>query len=318
MHVEDRIARITEIHDMFHNPDKETVLTPWRVVNMHLSDCLGGYCFFNENFSGKNQKEVIGGDGTLFDYVDTPEPRFVDRGAVTQEVFNAGEPDDKDTSSGSRILEINSKTGLYPLYAAYSLYRRRIQDFIDAGLITDPENLTVDEEQVIWDDVLQNNIYVISNTPMAEAITRRTLRGFRHVMNTHIKNDQIVQRAKEEPDALAAQLRTVGYWNGTKAKAMLSFTAVIGNPPYQEIKATDKASTNAAFASALYPLFIDLAREMRPSYIYLITPSRWMTKQGQGISDEWVEKSIAREDYVTIHDYPNANECFPSVEIKGE
>ena len=32
----------------FKNPDKETVLTPWRVVNMHLSDCLGGYNFWNK------------------------------------------------------------------------------------------------------------------------------------------------------------------------------------------------------------------------------------------------------------------------------
>ena len=38
---EDRINKIATIFSYFHNPDKETVLTPWRVVNMHLSDCLG-------------------------------------------------------------------------------------------------------------------------------------------------------------------------------------------------------------------------------------------------------------------------------------
>lgn len=46
--IEERINKITEMHSYFKNPDKETLLTPWRVVNMHMSDCLGGWCFYNE------------------------------------------------------------------------------------------------------------------------------------------------------------------------------------------------------------------------------------------------------------------------------
>jgi hypothetical protein len=46
--IEERIERITHIFGTFRNPDKETVLTPWRVVNMHLGDCLGGYVFLDE------------------------------------------------------------------------------------------------------------------------------------------------------------------------------------------------------------------------------------------------------------------------------
>lgn len=49
--VEERIGRITDIFSTFRNPDKETVLTPWRVVNMHLGDCLGGYCFLTRIMS---------------------------------------------------------------------------------------------------------------------------------------------------------------------------------------------------------------------------------------------------------------------------
>ena len=61
---------------------------------MHLGDCLGGYNFFEKNY-----------ETTL------SEPRFIDRGEVTANVFA---PD-------SRILEINSKSGLYPLYMAYAM-----------------------------------------------------------------------------------------------------------------------------------------------------------------------------------------------------
>lgn len=44
----ERVKRIAEIFSHFRNPDKETVLTPWRVVNLHLSNMMGGYCFLNE------------------------------------------------------------------------------------------------------------------------------------------------------------------------------------------------------------------------------------------------------------------------------
>src|SRR5699024_7933464 len=62
---DERVKKIADQFAMFKNPDKETVLTPWRVVNMHMSDCLGGYCFYNDDFT---------------DIID--EPRFVNHGKV--------------------------------------------------------------------------------------------------------------------------------------------------------------------------------------------------------------------------------------------
>ncbi|MBR5841780.1 MAG: DEAD/DEAH box helicase family protein, partial [Bacteroidaceae bacterium] len=67
--VEERIERITDIFSTFRNPDKETVLTPWRVVNMHLGDCLGGYNFFEQGYE-----------------TSLTEPRFIDKGEVTSNV----------------------------------------------------------------------------------------------------------------------------------------------------------------------------------------------------------------------------------------
>lgn len=49
----ERVKRIAEIFSHFRNPDKETVLTPWRVVNLHLSSMVGGYCFLNEQFDSQ-------------------------------------------------------------------------------------------------------------------------------------------------------------------------------------------------------------------------------------------------------------------------
>ena len=100
--IEERIERITTIFNTFRNPDKETVLTPWRVVNMHMSDCFGGWCFYGESFDEKDILSI---------------PRYVDCGKVTQNIFR---PE-------SHILEINSKSGLYPLYVAYNIYRSRVE-----------------------------------------------------------------------------------------------------------------------------------------------------------------------------------------------
>lgn len=98
--IEERIERIAAIFNTFRNPDKETVLTPWRVVNMHMSDCLGGWCFYDKDF-----KEPLS------------IPRYVEQGRVTKDVFR----------TDAHILEINSKSGLYPLYVAYNIYRARVE-----------------------------------------------------------------------------------------------------------------------------------------------------------------------------------------------
>ena len=137
----ERVKKIAAQFAMFKNPDKETVLTPWRVVNMHMSDCLGGYCFYNEDFT-----ETI------------EEPRFVDRGKVTQETF---------ANINAQILEINSKTGLYPLYVVYSIYRKRCET-------VNAHELTIEKQYQLWQKTVEDNIFVICKTPMAKAITRRT------------------------------------------------------------------------------------------------------------------------------------------------
>lgn len=41
----ERVKKIAELFSTFKNPDKETVLTPFRVVNIHMSNCLGGWDF---------------------------------------------------------------------------------------------------------------------------------------------------------------------------------------------------------------------------------------------------------------------------------
>ena len=309
MHVDERVRRISDIFSYFHNPDKETVLTPWRVVNMHMSDTLGGYTFFNERFDGPCEREVPATNGQLFECVTTLEPRFVDRGVVTREVFG----------SGSKILEINSKTGLYPLYVAYSLYRQRKKDFeATGGLIDDPDNYSVEEEQVIWDDILANNVYVICNTPMARRITERTLLGFRSLNmqegteRLNIKSVQLIRRATEDREELISDLLSEGFWQGNKKnKNIMKFGAVVGNPPYQVM---DGGGTGSS-ATPVYNKFVELAQILSPKYVSMIIPAKWYTG-GKGL-DEFRASMLNDKQLSYLYDIEDSRECFPTVDIAG-
>lgn len=313
MHVEDRIKMITDIFSYFRNPDKETVLTPWRVVNMHMSDTIGGYCFFNEKFDGPCSEEVLDENGNVIDEVETNKPRFVDQGDLTRQLFdNVNLASDLQT----KILEINSKTGLYPLYVTYSLYRRRLEEYIKAECI-DLENISVQDEQVVWDDVVENNIYVICNTPMAVGITRRTLLGFREYrekngitrpIKANIKNEQLVERASNHQDDLIKDLKSDGFWKGNRSKDIMKFNAVVGNPPYM-IKKEDTSDM------PVYHTFMDLGFKLS-SFASFITPGRFLFNAGK-TPEEFNNKMLNDEHFLVVRYEPDSQKIFENVDIKG-
>jgi hypothetical protein len=279
--VEERIGRITAIFNTFRNPDKETVLTPWRVVNMHLSDCLGGYVFFDEKFEqfGEN-------------------PRYVEQNSVTKNVFK----------TDTRILEINSKSGLYPLYMAYSIYRARLIADDPMGLNPNP---TPEQQLRVWDKTLAENIFVICKTPMAKSITKRTLAGFRKVkVNTRYFEDLVNQITNKPTNFIEKVKQGKTYWKSNNNDNM-KFNAIVGNPPYQEM---DGGGTGSS-AIPIYDKFVDIAKKINPEYLSMIMPSRWFSG-GRGL-DDFRDNMLNDNRLSIIHDYLKASDCFPQVEIKG-
>lgn len=95
----------------------------------------------------------------------------------------------------------------------------------------------------------------------------------------------------------------------------MHFNVVITNCPYQMTFGIEGA--NSSNAKSIYNLFIDKAIELNPEYICMITPSRWMTKTSQGIPEPWVDKMLQSNKFRVIHDFQDASDCFPGVEIKG-
>lgn len=282
--VDERVNGIADIISEFRYPDKETVLTPWRVVNMHLSDTVGGYDFFGE----KHRDEDL-----------LSEPRFVgeDR-EVTKRVFFTPAPN---------ILELNSKTGLYPLYMAYTLYRLQCKNQQGFG----PE-LTNEEKADVWKKVIEKNIFVVCKTKMAERITNRTLVGFSKIKvnakcYTDVRNNNadIIETLKNNPQHFVEDVKNgKEFWKANNNRNM-KFNAVVSNPPYQ-------VGVNK---EPLYHHFISIGMEIGDLGT-LIHPGRFLFNAGK-TPKAWNQKMLNDEHFKVVKYWKKSDEVFDAVDIKG-
>lgn len=282
--VDERVNGIADIISEFRYPDKETVLTPWRVVNMHLSDTVGGYDFFGE----KHRDEDL-----------LSELRFVgeDR-EVTKRVFFTPAPN---------ILELNSKTGLYPLYMAYTLYRLQCKNQQGFG----PE-LTNEEKADVWKKVIEKNIFVVCKTKMAERITNRTLVGFSNIKvnakcYTDVRNNNadIIETLKNNPQHFVEDVKNgKEFWKANNNRNM-KFNAVVSNPPYQ-------VGVNK---EPLYHHFISIGMEIGDLGT-LIHPGRFLFNAGK-TPKAWNQKMLNDEHFKVVKYWKKSDEVFDAVDIKG-
>lgn len=282
--VDERFNGIADIISEFRYPDKETVLTPWRVVNMHLSDTVGGYDFFGE----KHRDEDL-----------LSEPRFVgeDR-EVTKRVFFTPAPN---------ILELNSKTGLYPLYMAYTLYRLQCKNQQGFG----PE-LTNEEKADVWKKVIEKNIFVVCKTKMAERITNRTLVGFSKIKvnakcYTDVRNNNadIIETLKNNPQHFVEDVKNGKEFLKANNNRNMKFNAVVSNPPYQ-------VGVNK---EPLYHHFISIGMEIGDLGT-LIHPGRFLFNAGK-TPKAWNQKMLNDEHFKVVKYWKKSDEVFDAVDIKG-
>lgn len=264
----ERAEQIAELFGTFKNPDKETVLTPWRVVNLQVSKSVGGLNFYDDNF-----ESATDGARSNLHWVSNE---------VTPSIYQ------RDT----KILDINSKTGLYPLHSAISLYYQRVAE-------NDDNHFEADQ---VYQEILANNIYAIAKTPMAKTITERTLTGYRKYKTNVTYIESLTDTLKTDGEQ--------GKKLVEEAFNKVKFDVVIGNPPYQ-----NEGIGDVARDEPIYHKFMDLAYEVADKAV-LITPARFLFNAGQ-TPKAWNQKMLADEHLKVIYFSQKSDEVFPNTDIKG-
>jgi superfamily II DNA or RNA helicase len=270
----DRIRTISEIFSTFKNPDKETVLTPWNVVNMHLTKAFGGHDFCSEVIDKKGKPEW--------------KSYNVDTSVWSQD----------DT----KILEINSKSGLYPLLACYNVYSRQLKNSKERNKL---------EEKIfrqVWNKVLADNIFVLCKSPMAVSITRRTLAGYSGARTNIIYIKDLVNKLQQKGGFKDYNLKNELLEKFNLKDKDMKFTAAVGNPPYQ-IQTKDTSD------NPVYHLFMDESYKLADK-VALIHPARFLFNAGK-TPKEWNKKILNDKHTKVIFYEQQSSKVFPNTDIKG-
>ena len=269
-----RAEEIATLFSSFKNPDKETVLTPWRVVNMQIAKGIGGLNFYDDNF-----ESMTDGAKPNLHWIETE---------VTASVYH---PDTK-------IIDINAKTGLYPLHAAMSLYYRYVQNNDDNRFDADS----------VYRGILENNIYAIAKTPMAKTITERTLAGYKKFKTNVAYIENFSNTLKSSIEEGKKQVE--------EAFEKVKFDVVIGNPPYQE--STNDKTMRLGQQKRVRNVFQDfqlVADVVAQNFSCLIYPGgRWIHRSGKGMS-EFGLSQINSPHLDKLFYYPKADDIFRDVAI---
>ena len=90
----------------------------------------------------------------------------------------------------------------------------------------------------------------------------------------------------------------------------MKFDVCIGNPPYNRLDGGAGVS-----AVAIYPDFVDAAKESDPHYISMIMPAKWYNG-GRGL-EEFRTTMLHDKQLRMLHDYVDTHDCFPTVDVAG-
>lgn len=91
----------------------------------------------------------------------------------------------------------------------------------------------------------------------------------------------------------------------------MKFDVIIGNPPYQLNIGVEKEN----YAVPIYQKFVEQAKKLKPRFLTMIIPARWFAG-GRGL-EEFREEMLHDDHLRVIHDFPDAGDVFPGVQIKA-
>lgn len=90
----------------------------------------------------------------------------------------------------------------------------------------------------------------------------------------------------------------------------MKFNVIVGNPPYQQSDGGAQAS-----AKPIYNLFVDVAKQLSPSNIALIMPTRWFAG-GRGLN-EFRDQMLNDTHISELHDFLKPELIFQNINLRG-
>jgi hypothetical protein len=171
----ERVAGIANLFSTFKNPDKETILTPFSVVSRQYADTLGGLRFVdNAGLWYCKDAQGVTGVHSYRDYLESREsgtnplmldPQWQEVEEDLQKFWN---------NDYTTLLDVNSKTALYPLYGASSLWFRMRSQYEAANGPADKA-----AEDAMWAEIIEHQIFANCRVPYSRAIAQRVLSGYK-------------------------------------------------------------------------------------------------------------------------------------------
>lgn len=212
------------------------------------------------------------------------------------------------------------------------VFLREIVKRLDKGL----ESVIPDRQKRI-DHIMHNQVYGIACTELTSLLARRsvycskTASGKHSVTKFETPEGNILYKPLshtwEGGKCIYCGASQAVYDRGSQAEQYayqfihtdkpakifgnMKFDVIIGNPPYQLNVGVEQES----YAIPIYDKFITQSIKLQPRYLSVIVPSRWFAG-GRGL-DEFRDRMLSDSRIQEIHDFPNANDCFPGVDIKG-
>lgn len=267
----------------------------------------------------------------LFDNVYNPDVLSCLANLSSDEVFTPPEVANKMLDMLPQELFSNPDTKFLDPACKSGVFLREIVKRLLVGL----ENQIPDIQQRI-NHIMHDMVYGIAITELTSLISRRSLYcsknasgefsvarfdnvdgNIRYKLVRHTwENGKCIycgvsQASNDRPDELESHAYEFIHWLKPEEIFGMKFDVVISNPPYQLNVGVEKEN----YAVPIYQNFVSKAKQLNPRFITMIIPARWYAG-GRGL-DEFRKEMLEDTSLRVIHDFPDAADCFPGVQIKA-